>query len=266
MNLACSTIGFTQQPLAEALSRIEALGFEDVDLLLMENWAHLNPSQIAEDPQQHAEQINELLHRHHLKPIGINTGTSHPLSSLAPDQIARNQHQGEGLIRLAGMLSVPVVVLQPGRVLKGMEFDQALEASCEALRNLVPIAAAHEVTLAIETHVHSLAEQYEDALRFTRAVPGLKLAYDPSHFVMAEFDLAGSEALLPDAAHVHLRNAVAGDFQASMAKGVLDFDWVLEALARHHYAGAVAIEYLDGREEDAESEILALKRLLEERL
>ena len=262
MKIACSTIGYTEKSLAEALQRISSLGFKYVDLLMVENWAHINPSEIAKAPQQHATQVSELLDRYALTAIGINGNVSASLTSQAPTEIKSNQNQAEGLIRFAHQLSISLVVLQPGSVSEGAEFDTAMDASVDALRAMALVAEKYGITLAIEAHVNSLAEKYDDALHFVEAVPGLKLAYDPSHFVMVGYELPSSEVLLPDVAHVHLRNAVRGNFQASMADGILDFGWVLDALDRHGYAGAVAIEYLDGRDVDIEPEILALKELL----
>jgi sugar phosphate isomerase/epimerase len=109
-----------------------------------------------------------------------------------------------------------------------------------------------------------VAEKYEDTLRMVDTIPGLKLAYDPSHFVMTEQRLADSEPLLNHTAHVHLRNAVVGNFQAAMDEGILDFDWVLGALKSHGYEGYVAIEYIDGREDyDIEEQIVKLKNVIE---
>jgi sugar phosphate isomerase/epimerase len=263
MKIAGSTISYTRKNLAEALGGIASLGFKYVDLLMMENWAHINPSEIAEDPQKQAEQVGDLLNQYHLTAIGINGNVSRLLNSPVPAEIESNQKQATGLIRFAQMLSIPVVVLQPGRVSGEIGADAAMEASIRALGSMVSIAVEHGVTLTIEPHINSLAEKYDDALRFVNAVPGLKLAYDPSHFVMADYNLAASEVLLPHTAHVHLRNAVVGNFQAPMAEGILDFEWVLAALERNGYSDAIAIEYIDGRNTAIEPDILALKQLLE---
>ena len=263
MKIACSTTGYTQKPLSEALQRIASLGFKYVDLLMMENWAHINPSEIAKSPQKYAQKVGELLDKYELTAIGINGNVSHSLTSQVSEEIESNRNEARGLIQFAQMLSIPVVVLQPGRPSEEIKLDSAMNASVDALRSIVQDAQEHGVTLSIETHVDSLAEKYEDALHFVDAVSGLKLAYDPSHFVMADFDLAKSESLIPYSAHVHLRNAVLGNFQAPMSEGILDFDWVLNALDRNSYSGAIAIEYIDGRNTNVEPEIIALKELLE---
>lgn len=264
MKIACSTTGYTQKPLSEAVKCIANLGFKYLDLLMMENWAHINPSEIAEEPQKYSEQTAEILDKYELTAVGINGNVSHSLTSQVTEEIKSNQREAEGLIKFAQVLSIPVLVLQPGSVSEEDDFEAAMEASVDALNSIVPVAQEHNVILAIETHVNSLAEEYEDALGFVEAVPELKLAFDPSHFVMAGFDLTRSESLIPYTAHVHLRNAVLGDFQAPMNEGILDFEWILNALDRNGYSESIAIEYIDGRDTDVESDILVLKELLEE--
>ena len=263
MKIACSTIAYTKTPLEDALRNIADLGFRYVDLLMMEGWAHINPSEIAEVPRRHATQVGHLLEKNNLTAIGINGNVSHPLTAQAQSEVQEVQKQAEGLIQFAQSLSIPIVVLQPGRASAEVGVDAAMDASIRSLRSIVSIAQAHNITLAIETHVDSLAERYDEALHFVNAVPGLKLAYDPSHFVTAGYDLAASEVLLPHTAHVHLRNAVRGNFQASMKEGILDFEWVLDALDRNNYTHPIAIEYIDGRNTEIEPDILALKTLLE---
>ena len=64
--------------------------------------------------------------------------------------------------------------------------------------------------------------------------------------------------------HVHLRNAVVGNFQAPMDEGILDFDWVLNALKTRGYNGHISIEYIDGSEGyDLKEQIVILKKLIE---
>ena len=273
MNIACSTTVFSRMTLEEALSRISALGFTCVDLLMMENWAHINPSELVEDVRGYATEVKKLLKQYRLKPVAINGNVSHQLSAGDDAQRASNMKEAEALMEFAGSLKIPVVVLQPGGATGNESYDVAFEASATALSRIVAAAGSRGVTLAIETHSGSLAEGYHEALRFVSEVPGLKLAYDPSHFVMAGLNMGESKTLLPHTAHVHLRDAVKGNFQAPMAAGELDFMWVLEAIDASGYHGSIAIEYLDNRESNRESnregEILSdvhtLKQLLETR-
>lgn len=245
------------------MKAISNLGFTHVDLLMMENWAHINPSELTEDPRGTASSVEGLLKRFGLKAVAINANFSVPLSST--DEVGRERIKDEasGLIRFARRLEIPVIVLQPGK--PGDDPDSALRASFEALHSICEQAAKFKIVVAIETHSGSLAESYDQALNFVTEVPGLKLAYDPSHFVMGERSLRDSNVLLPYTAHVHLRNAVKGNFQAPMDSGALDFMWVFEALDGSGYQDAVAIEYLDNRDGTVIGDVTKLKKLLETR-
>lgn len=251
-------------PLEDALQNIRELGFDFVDLLMMENWAHINPSELVPDPVSKAKQVADMLKTNGLTVIGINSNLSSPINTSDPERQKTNQAEMEALAVFAENIGVPVIALQPGPVDPDRGLGRSQEASINALRDMVEIAKAYEKELAIETHVHSVAEEYEDALKMVEAVPGLKLAYDPSHFVMKELNLADSEPMMEYTAHVHLRNAVVGNFQAEMDKGILDFDWVLGTLKKHNYESYIAIEYIDGREGyDIKEQIAKLKKIIE---
>lgn len=264
MKVACSTAGFTKLKLEDALKSIRELGFRYTDLLMMENWAHINPSSLVADPVSKAKWAGELLKANGLTAIGINGNVSSPINTTDPERQRKNLAETEALAIFAENLNIPVVVLQPGPVDPSRGLEKSQEASINALKDMLKLTKKHNRELAIETHVNSVGERYEDALKIVKSVPGLKLAYDPSHFVMQQMNLADSESMIDYAAHVHLRNAVVGNFQAAMDKGILDFDWVLKTLKKHSYQGYIAIEYIDGREDyDINEQITKLKGIIE---
>ena len=98
MKIACSTTAFTQKPLSEALQNIADIGFKYVDLLMMENWAHINPSEIAKDPQKYSAEVGDLLRKNNLIAVGINGNVSHPLSSQVQAGIESNRKRASEMI------------------------------------------------------------------------------------------------------------------------------------------------------------------------
>lgn len=264
--IACSTSVATKKSLEEALAFIASLGFSHVDILAHHGWAHLNPHELVSEPQKVVTELVGTLRRFGLKAAAINASLSSDFGTREEAKVEQNLAEIRGLIRFAREIDTRIVVIQPGVKQKAKKAgEDAFQASASFLQAAEPIAKNKGVTLAIEAHVGSLAERYEDALRFVSVVPGLKIAYDPSHFVMSGLDLESSKLLLSNTAHVHLRNAVKGNFQAPMDKGDLDFMWVMEALDSAGYSGSIAIEYLDNRDEDILQDIIALKSLLETR-
>ena len=170
MEVTCSTIGFTRKPLPNALQDIADLGFRYVDLLMMGNWAHLNPSQVVDNPEEHADYVQRLLKQNNLTATAINGNVSQAMNSTSFADIENNLRQAEGLIRFANALSIPVVVFQPGS--SSIEsFEKEISASIETLSEITSIADRYGVQIAIETHINSLAERYQDALFFYRKCP-----------------------------------------------------------------------------------------------
>ena len=265
MNIACSTTVFSTRPLEDAFSRISSLGFSSVDILMMENWAHINPSELVDSVTARSKEVAALLKKHGLKAVAINTNVSGNLSSSDPEISSRNLREAEALLVFAKDLEIPVVVFQPGRVEESGNVEESTANSVEALNRICDFAKERDITIAIETHSGSLAEGYQDAMSFVSRVPGLAIAYDPSHFIMMGMDLGESSVLIPHTAHVHLRNAVKGNFQASMPTGNLDFMWVLESIDASGYRGAISIEYLDNRDEEILGDVSELKKLLDSR-
>lgn len=264
MKVACSTAGFTKMNLDSALQNIKALGFNFVDLLMMENWAHINPSELVSDPLSKAKSVSNTLEENSLKAVAINGNLSSPVNTPDAERRKRNLAEVKALAIFAKSIGIPVIVLQPGGIDSSIGKGGSIELSVNALKDMILITQEYSRQLAIETHVGSVAEKYDDILSIVNSVEGLKLAYDPSHFIMSEQKLEDSEPLIEYTAHVHLRNAIVGDFQAEMDKGIMDFDWVLGTLKKHGYDGYISIEYIDSHGNcEVKDQIIKLKRIIE---
>jgi sugar phosphate isomerase/epimerase len=265
VKIACSTTVFSTRSLEEALSGIAARGYKYVDLLMMENWAHINPSSLVDDLDACSDHILELLKENSLEPVALNTHGSADLASSDMADIKQNRREGMALVDFAERIGAPVLVAQPGSAANSAGFESAMAASVAVLTDIAEYSHSRGIVLAIEAHSGSLAEKYNDALRMVATVPHLKIAYDPSHCIMMDLDMTDSLALLEYTAHIHLRNAVSGNFQAPMSDGILDFKWILDSIDSAVYRGAISIEYLDNRGEEILDDVDGLKRLLDSR-
>src|SRR5207302_1602497 len=81
-------------------------------------------------------------------------------------------------------------------------------------------------------HVGSLAPRPAAALSLVRAVPGLTLTLDYTHFTRAGLPDSAAESLLPYASHFHARGARKGRLQAVFAQNTIDYERVLRAMRR----------------------------------
>jgi sugar phosphate isomerase/epimerase len=264
MTVACSTICSTATGLDEALEGIAAMGFREVDLMAFANWAHLVPAEMIDDPTKTAESVAELLDGHGLLAVAMNVGQSYPTNTAERTQRAQNLKELRAVAAFARHLSIPVLALQPGRKEAGGSFEKSFDLAVTAFQEISDAVVGSDLAVTFEPHSGSVAETYESMKALLEAVPALGVAYDPSHFVAMDLEVTQSAFLLPRTAHVHLRNAVKGNFQAPMDRGVLDFAWVVKQLRAHDYDGAIAIEYLDQREDmpAVGADIVRLRELL----
>lgn len=105
--------------------------------------------------------------------------------------------------------------------------------------------------LTFEPHQGAVVEDPAVARRLVEALwPQVGIAYDPSHFVMQEIPLEATAPLLDYTTHVHVRNAAPGQMQAPLARGTVDFPWLVAAWRQRGYAGPVVLEYLGAGEAD----------------
>jgi len=251
-----------------ACALVRGLGFCSVDPLAMEGW-HIKPSRLVQDAAAEAEWVSTLLERYQLECAAINLGFAHNLACSTPEQFQVNLEVVRGACLLAEAANTSILTVGTGNT--GDEDQNVLvERLADRFRQVVAVAAQAGKTVALETHAGSIAVYPEVARELVGRCPGLKLTYDPSHFIADQVPVADTLDLLSDAAHIHLRNARVGHFQETMAKGTLDVPWIVDQIVASDYRGAVSIEYIQdcgGIQEGYEvaDETLALKQLLLEK-
>jgi len=255
--LACAKARYPT--VAESLARLADLGFRAVDLDAFENWQHVNPSELAAGGEAAIDALAETIRASGLAVGGFNCGMSRQLTDPDPEAFARYRREFEALLGLAERVGCPSLTVQPGRAEEGREAGELLKLVARRLGELCDAAGPRGVSVGVEAHQGSLLEDPKVARRvFAELCPAAGLTYDPSHFAMQDIPLPETESLLRHAVHVHVRNAAPGKMQETMAHGVVDFDWLVAALKRCGYDGAVAIEYFSDFDPAFES-VLALR-------
>ncbi len=235
MRAAGSTLTFSRSPLPEALAGLAALGYTTVELAALEGWAHVAPSRLAADFPAEAAAVRRALAVAPLRVTALNAG-------LGDVDGAEGLRRAAALFRLAATLGALVVTLPAG------PSGAPLDAAAGRLQPLVAEAARYGVTLSVETHIGALTEDPAAAVALCRRVPGLKLTLDPSHYWAGPSQGQGWEVVLPYVAHVHLRDAGLGGWDAIQVwpgKGAVDFRRVAAALSAVGYRGGCAVEYID---------------------
>lgn len=240
IKIACSSLAFSRKPLFDSLMEISSLGFKFVDIAGFPRWAHIQPAELLSEPRAHALQLKRRLDELSLEPVAMNANTSAPFNSPDPSERRANLAEVQALIEFARSLGVPLLTLQPG-----VRHDaDSLRLSAQLFHQATEQAGTSP-EISFEPHSGSVAESYDAIAYLLQHIPSLKVTYDPSHFIKIGLDLEDSLFMLERAGHIHLRDAVRGDFQAPFGKGLIDFDWLIARFLEHRYSGAISIEYID---------------------
>ena len=167
---------------------------------------------------------------------------------------------------MAQSLGTTVITVGSGTA-SGADREATLNRVAGRLEDVVAIAAEAGLTIALETHAGSLPVQPDAARELLDRCPGLRITYDPSHYIAERFPVEETLDLLKHSAHVHLRNARVGSFQETMGKGLLNMGWMVDQILASSYEGAISIEYIEDcgalqEGYDAKDEVLVLKKVL----
>ena len=181
MFVSCSTLCFSRESLESALRHIAELEFDKIELAIVEGGHHLRPSEVAEDAEA-------ALHR-------LRRGPSLTPASLYLDfgdvdpggPVLRRRF--EAMCRLAKPLTVAVLTIQAAPL--GSSFDDEVKR----LTTLAGYAMREGLVLAVETHSKTLTAEPITALELCKAVPGLGLTLDPSHYVQGPHKMTDLDAL-----------------------------------------------------------------------
>lgn len=251
MFVACSTLCFTKEPLESALRHIAELEFGKVDLAFVEDSPHLKPSVASENP-------DATIHR-------VRYGPSLTPSALDLDFGSADsktyRKRFEAMCRMAKPLTVAVLTIPAAPL--GTPFDDEVAR----LRELAEFAIKEGLVLALHTHSETLTADPAQAVALCKAVPGLGLTLDPSHYICGPHNNKSFDEVYPYVQNVHFRDTgkKPGEFQVKVGQGEVEYGRVVSQLDRHGYKRALTVAIRDDIENpfDVEVEVRKLKLLLE---
>lgn len=243
--IACSTAIGCNSPLETALADIQSLGFQYVDLLVIDGWVHVNTRGLVQDFEGEKNKLDRLFAQYALTPLYLNTGVSQQLHQRSSVDNAQRRLEIDGLIRLMRAYDIHVAAIQPRNNDPSRLWEAVLQDSAATLKEQVETGRAAGVTFALELHSNSPFESLAQARRLLEVFPDVPLVYDPSHYVMQGIDLTETYFVMERACHVHLRDAALHQMQAPFGRGQIDFDRLLKALLDQGYQGGFSIEYLE---------------------
>jgi sugar phosphate isomerase/epimerase len=243
--VACSSLCFSRYPLAHALYAISELNFHKVDLALHEAGPHLKPSEVVTDVNRSAQLLRK---------ANVQFAAFH-VEITAPDAEGYKETL-RAVCRLGRVLAVPVVNIAAAPA------DSDFGTEVARLTGLSKLAQAEGVILTVETHGQTLTKHPETAAELCRAVPGLGLTLDPSHYLVAG---QGYDDLFSHVRHVRLRDTAPDRLQVRVGQGQVEYGRIISQLCRQHYERALTVDIHDQPEPEyaMEPEVRKLKFLLE---
>ncbi len=251
MFVACSTQCFTREPFESALRHIAELEFDKIELAIVEESTHLRPSEVTESSDSATARLRN---GPSLTPAAIALD----FGEIEPDSpVLRKRF--EAMCRLAKPLTVAVLTIPAAPL--GTPFDDEIKR----LTALTGVAMREGLVLALETHSRTLTADPAAAVELCKAVAGLGLTLDPSHYIQGGYK--DYDAVYPYVRNIHLRDTGKGpgEFQVRVGQGEIEYGRIVSQLERHGYNHALTVSILDSLDNpfDPEVEIRKLKLLLE---
>jgi sugar phosphate isomerase/epimerase len=228
------------------------LEFDKVELAVAVAGAHLTPSEVAENPEAASTRLRQ---GPSLTPSALDLDLD---GGLDPDEPGLRR-RFDGACRLAKALTVAVITLPASPA------ETSMADEVKRLSTLTGLAMREGLVLALATRAGTLTADPTAALELCKAVSGLGLTLDPSHYVHCP--VKEVDPLYPYVKNVHLRDTGkgAGEFQVRVGQGEIEYGRVVNLLERHGYDRALTISILDSLDSpfDVEVEVRKLKLLLE---
>ena len=245
-----------QKPIRQALEEAKACGYGGLELAF--GAGELNPDvtqaacqRIEEDAQQLGMAVASLISGNYW---------SRPLSSADPAQRKAAIEFTRKYIRAAHWLGVPRILVIPGAVdvawdpsIPVTPYQQVWDNATASLKELLPLAADHDVTLALENVWNKFLVGPIEFKTFIDqfASPYLGSYFDVGNVVINGYPQDWIEILGPRIAAVHVKNFKRDDcggvlhgFGDDLLQGDVDFHAVKAALGKINYRGPITAEML----------------------
>jgi inosose dehydratase len=241
--LGFSLYGMKSLPLEEALKTCAAIGYDNVELCLLEGYP-TEPKALR--PPDRAP-LRETLAQLQLRVSGLMEN----FSLLADDakqaqQLERIKAAAELAHDLAGNTPPPIETVLGG---KPDEWEQVKDKMAARVREWAEVAAAAKVVIALKGHIMSAVQKPERVLWLMRAAdsPAIQVTYDFSHFQLQNLALDETlTAMMPHTRFIHVKDGrMTSDGKVEFllpGEGTTDYGAYFKKLHALGYRGDVVVE------------------------
>ena len=250
MKLGCNTVGFRRLELEDALERVHRAGFHYVEVESNLCWcAHADPWN--DDPAKFRATTEQFGFS------GVSAVGSHREVISDPDAVPDLCQT----IRWASAAGIPIVITGEGRCPEGMPEADALAVIRERLTEILSVAEASHVVLAVEPHgTISLSPMGLARIMELASSPWLRVNFDTANPHRGDYvgtTRAGYEWKLDQSrrgdevevlqsvvhlvSHVHAKDVI-GRRAVTLGAGEVDLRRCLKLLLSHGFEGVLSYE------------------------
>ena len=246
MSFGCGTVSFRQQSLDEAMERIARAGYEYVEPQATAPFCpHVDPWH--DDPEKFKRRVQELAFK----------GASALWAKHGDPESVEGVTQA---IRWASEAGIPVVNAGDGKKPDDLSDNDALKLMGERLAQILEVAEACQVYLAIEPHgtfsltadglgkIMALSDSrwlginYDTAnVRRATYVETVAGAYSWTPYGERQDEVATLRAVIDRVVHFHVKD-VKGAECVALGQGEVNVKGCLDVLKEHRYDGVVSLE------------------------
>jgi len=241
--IAATTGCFSDLEFEAACKQIADLEYDSIEVTLDEA-GHFRPSEISADPEAAVFRTRDATR---LSLCALNVVCDID-SGLFP-----------GLFTFAKLLKITQVTIP------SLELGMPFNDETDRLKALVSLATQDGIRLAIKTQKGRMTEDPHSAVELCRAVKGLGLTYDPSHYLCGPYRGQNHDMVFEYTTHVHFRDSSPDSLQVPVGLGEIDYSRVMTHLKRFDYRRAFSVDLIpaDLKDMNRGLEMRKLRMLLE---
>jgi sugar phosphate isomerase/epimerase len=250
MKLAFSTNAFKRTSLEDAVDIIGGIGYQGVEL--MADVPHAYPPHM---PPARLTALRAQLARYRMQVSNVNAFTLFALGDTyhptwIEDDAAMRQQRIEhtkNAILMTAAAGGTTISLEPAGPQDHLTLAVALDRYEAGLREVLPLAQQHGVTLMIEPEPGLVIQHSHECVEFLKRVnhPNLKMNCDLGHFYCVEEDPAEVvRACAPWISHIHLEDITENRVHQHRVPGAgaMDFASIFQAIREIAYSGWITVE------------------------
>lgn len=235
--LGIGTLTWASKPITEAIGHAAALGFAHVDLGLLNDWTEFGSVQLALDFDKYARPVKEALVRCGVSATSINANIKDAPGCPSPAE------QADALGRAAAYFGCSAGITLPTL---GVEDD--VHEVARFLKPTMDAFRSYNIDLIVETHSGTTTERIDKTLSLVKALPGLKLTLDASHYIIRGYQPSEIAKLVPWTGHAHIRPCGTDGWDTIQIEAAdctpLMYTW-LDEMEKAGYSGLYGFEVIE---------------------